>query len=225
MSIPPDVAEIRPITLRDQVYREIQGAIIQRRFKPGDRIFEEELTKQMKVSRTPVREALVLLEWDGLVEIRPNRGCYVREFDEHDVRDIFAMRLLLEDRAAELIIDRLTDDDFQYLEELILQQKALAGKEMEATADLSFHEYLVLRSDSPRLWRAWKITAGQYSVAFNYAKLNERWNPMTAESDHRQLLAAYRSRDLERVKSLNQGIIDRVVQLIVENMCASAMET
>lgn len=219
------VSEIRPVTLRDQVYRGIQEAIIQHRFVPGDRIYEEELTKQMKVSRTPVREALVLLEWDGLVEIRPNRGCFVIELDEDDVRDVFEMRLLLENRAAELVIDKLTEVDFQALEDVIAHQKSLAGQDLAGAADLSFHEYLVMRSESRRLLKAWKVIAGQFSLAFTYVDESELLNPQTAEEDHRRILAAYRSRDMEQVKSVNRSIIDRVVGLIVDSMMTRSRDT
>jgi GntR family transcriptional regulator, rspAB operon transcriptional repressor len=66
--------EIRPINLREQVVEQVKTAIIEGQLKPGDHMVEASLTKQLGVSRTPLREALILLEREGLVESFPNRG-------------------------------------------------------------------------------------------------------------------------------------------------------
>ena len=119
-------SHIRPINLREQVAEQIRTAIIEGRLKPNDHVVEGALTEQFGVSRTPVREALILLEREALIVSVPNRGCFVRAFNEDDVSALFTMRTSLENFAAELIIGKLTDDDLSYLRRLIeIQQHAI----------------------------------------------------------------------------------------------------
>jgi DNA-binding GntR family transcriptional regulator len=207
---------IKPVTLREQVFDEIQRAILEKRLKPGDHIREHDLTESLQVSRTPVREALVLLERDGLVYISPNRGCFVREFDEHDIREIFELRTALENLAAHLIVDRLQETDFQYLEELIQQQLDSTVRHAQTRVgqlDLEFHRYLVKSADNSRLLRTWQVTAMQYTVLFSY--LDESFlaagKKLMLES-HRGILSALRKRDAAQVAEVNRITNEEVTQ-------------
>ncbi|HXF61668.1 MAG TPA: GntR family transcriptional regulator [Caldilineaceae bacterium] len=199
---------IKPITLRDQVFEEIQRAILEKRLKPGDHIREQELTDALQVSRTPVREALVLLERDGLVSISRNRGCFVRKFDEQDIREIFEMRTALENFAASLIIDRLQEEHFRYLEDLVVRQAESVARQEQVEVgqlDLEFHKYLVRLAGNTRLLRTWQIIAMQYTVLFSY--LHEdllRSGKQLMLDSHRALLAALRNRDLAQVSEVNR---------------------
>ena len=98
---------IQPVNLRDSVVEQVRIAIIEGRLKPGNHLTEASLTRLLGVSRTPVREALILLEREGLVVAEPNRGVFVRVFSEADVDAIFSMRTTLENFAAERIIESL----------------------------------------------------------------------------------------------------------------------
>src|SRR5262245_8599312 len=120
-------SQIHAVSLREQVVEQIRTAIIEGRLKPGDHIVEASLTQSLGVSRTPVREALILLEQDGLVVSHPYRGCFVRDFTVADIAGIFSMRTTLENFAAELIIDRLGEDDYRHLEDLIQRQQTAIG--------------------------------------------------------------------------------------------------
>src|SRR5688572_3458655 len=95
-------SQIRAMNLREQVVEQIRTAIIEGRLKPNDHIVESSLTQMLGISRTPVREALILLEQDGLVVSYPNRGSYVRNFTSQDVDEVFSMRTMLENFAGEL---------------------------------------------------------------------------------------------------------------------------
>ncbi len=113
---------VKAITLRDLVYDQIRQAILERRLKPGDHMREQELTKMLSVSRTPLREALGLLERDGLVVNYPNRGWFVTKFSSAEISEIFVLRSGLESMAADLMIDRLNEEDLAELEAMIEAQ-------------------------------------------------------------------------------------------------------
>ena len=139
-------SKIPVLNLCDQVVIQIRSAIIEGRLKPGDHIREIDLTSELGVSRTPVREALILLEREGLIVAETNRGSFVRQFNEQDIHNIFTMRTNLENFAGELIIDKLADRDIAHLEHLITQQKlAIDTGDTKSIRriDVSFHEYLV----------------------------------------------------------------------------------
>lgn len=207
---------IIPITLRDQVFEEIQRAILDKQLKPGDHIREQALTDLLQVSRTPVREALALLERDGLVTISRNRGCFVRSFNEVDIREIFEMRTALENFASALIIEHIQKCDFDYLEQLIQRQIELVSHPDQPEVgqlDLEFHKYLMRLAGNSRLFRTWQIIAMQYTLLFNYfEKELLRANKQLMLDSHREILAALRKRDLAQVSDVNQRVNRQVAQ-------------
>lgn len=215
-----DIRTIKPVTLRDQVFDEIQRAILEKQLKPGDHIREQELTESLQVSRTPVREALALLERDGLVTISRNRGCFVRRFDEVDIREIFEMRTALENFAASLIIDCIQAHDFDYLEQLVLRQIELVAQPDRpevSRLDLDFHKYIVRLAGNSRILRTWQIIAMQYTLLFSYfdGELLQANKQLMLDSHH-EILAALRSRDLAQVSEVNQRVNRQVAQHCID---------
>src|SRR3954447_1524258 len=94
----------------------LREAIISGDLAPGQVLGEEQLGRQLGISRTPVREALVLLRSEGLVDTPPNRPAIVRNFDRDDLHEIYSIRAVLEGYAARLAAERLTDQDLATLE-------------------------------------------------------------------------------------------------------------
>ena len=86
----------------------IREAIIDGRLVPGERLKEEELAHELGISRTPVREALLVLQAEGLVDAAPNRGAAVRAHDAGDLDDLYQLRALLEGYAARRAASRIT---------------------------------------------------------------------------------------------------------------------
>ncbi|MBZ0296625.1 MAG: GntR family transcriptional regulator, partial [Anaerolineae bacterium] len=135
-------SQIRALNLREQVADQIRSAIIEGRLRPEDHITEVMLSEQLGVSRTPVREALILLEREELVVSIPNRGFFVRSFDERVVSELFSMRTILENFAADLLVDRLTPEDDSRLTQLIEQQAFYLVQDdfkQVRRADMAFH--------------------------------------------------------------------------------------
>ncbi len=124
------MVRVEPVTLREQVYEQLREAILERGLKPGDHVQERELTHLLNISRTPLREALGLLERDGLVRHYPNRGWFVTKFTPPEIHEIFVIRSGLENLAEDLVIDRLREDDFAQLEGQI-EELGRAIKQMQ----------------------------------------------------------------------------------------------
>lgn len=201
------------MTLRDQVIEQIRTAIIEGRLRPGDHIVEASITEQMQVSRTPVREALILLEQQSLVVSYPNRGYFVQAFTEEDVREIFSMRANLENFAAELNIDRFTEDDYLTLEGMITRQKAAIETgdfKHVRSIDMGFHRYIVSFSGHSRLLRSWSELVAQVAALLHLRAEGFEYDEMRAAQDHMLIVEGYRARDLAAVMRHNNAINARV---------------
>lgn len=209
-------SQIRAVSLREQVAEQIRTAIIEGRLKPNDHIVETAITEQFGVSRTPVREALILLEHEALIVSIPHRGSFVRAFNVEDVGALFSMRTTLENFTAELIIDKLNDFHYQALDKLIERQKFYIEqgdfKQVRST-DMAFHQYLINTSQHPLLIRNWQeIVAQIAAVLYLRAEGNANVDEHQAIGDHQHILAAYIERDLAKVKEENRRINQRVEQ-------------
>ncbi|MDF3319950.1 GntR family transcriptional regulator [Rhodococcus sp. C3V] len=114
-------------------YSQIRQAIVEGRYRPGQRLIEQRIAEQFSLSRTPVREALRRLEAEGLVLSEPNRGAIVRTLSIADVSDLYGLRARLEAYAAELAADRIDLDTLGLLDAGI---DAFARALTATTADL-----------------------------------------------------------------------------------------
>lgn len=101
--------------LYEQVAERLRARIYAHELAPGAWIDEQTLADEFGISRTPLREALKVLAAEGLVVLKPRRGCYVAQMSERDLDEIFPVLALLEGRVAEEATHRLADADFQRL--------------------------------------------------------------------------------------------------------------
>jgi DNA-binding GntR family transcriptional regulator len=97
----------------------IRDAIAEGRLEPGERLKEEELAREFGISRTPIREALLMLQAEGLVAAAANRGASVRSYRADDLDDMYTLRALLEGHAAQRAAGTITPDQLQVLQESV----------------------------------------------------------------------------------------------------------
>ncbi len=205
---------IRATNLRAEVVEQIRGAIVNGQLKPGDHIVEKMITEQLGVSRTPVREALILLESEGLIVSSLHRGSFVRTFIPADVTEIFTMRTALENLAAELIIDRLTDADLTHFAGLIQRQREVIDQhdfKNVRSIDMSFHRGFIDRAEHPLLKKNWEAIVAQIAaLLYLRAEAIPNYDEYRAVRDHQAILDAYAAHDLARVAAENRRINERV---------------
>ena len=134
-------------SLADAAYREIRTRILDNVWPPGHRALEQELALALGMSRTPVREALVRLAREGLVEVRPRHGMCVLPVSADDMRDIYQVLTALESTAVELVARRRpTRSELEPLVEASRDMaRALKANDLDAwaAADERFHRHLV----------------------------------------------------------------------------------
>ena len=133
----------------------IRQAILDGRLPPGGRLKEEELAQELGISRTPVREALLMLQAEGLVDAAPNRGATVRSHSVEDLTDLYQLRALLEGYAARRAAAGLSDDAIAALRESCDRFERLLGDDEDMTGlvkeNLFFHQTILEGAGSARL--------------------------------------------------------------------------
>lgn len=104
-------------------YEQIRKAILLKKLLPGQRLTEQWLGENLKMSRTPVRAALKKLEEERLVEMIANRGAFVYKPDMKEIKDVFDVRILLESYAAKMSADHIEETDLEKLYLLLEEEK------------------------------------------------------------------------------------------------------
>lgn len=175
----PRLAFERPITLVEQIAESLVRAAARGRFLPGDRLNENEIARELNVSRVPVREALRLLESQGIVVRQPHgRGLSMMSVDAKQLHDILVVRSSLEQIAARDAVvaykrDRRT---FAGLERALaaLERATLAGDGYEhAQADAAFHRELCSIGGNQVLLQIWDSLARRLTIIFGLAALQK----------------------------------------------------
>ncbi|MCI0397444.1 MAG: GntR family transcriptional regulator [Chloroflexi bacterium] len=191
-------------SLREQIVDTIRNAIIQGKLKPGEKIPEQELAEQLGVSRTPIREAIRILEQQGLVQTRPKNGTYIASPDWEEVRDSLHVRIALEELAVRQAAERLTPSQWAEvceklqslldgMHEAVAQDDQIAATEL----DIEWHTLLIDAAQNRYLSRFWRDTGLPFLV---WSPERELY-PFTPErvsifySRHQELLASLRERD------------------------------
>jgi DNA-binding GntR family transcriptional regulator len=145
-------------TMRKDIRKYIQNLITKGVYKPGDRIVETKLAKDLGVSQAPVREAILELVMMGLLEERPYSGTFVKKQMPEDIEDIYTTRALIEQCAARYAAVKITEEKLAELSnELEIMKKAAEAGDIElfVEADVRFHGGVVNAAESKSLKRIW----------------------------------------------------------------------
>jgi GntR family transcriptional regulator, rspAB operon transcriptional repressor len=146
----------RAMTVATLIYRELRADIVEMRRPPGEAISEKDIAQKHGVSRTPVREALLRLSNDGLLEIFPQSGTFVSRIPVQQLPEAIVIRRALEEAAARYAAEHATPRDMQNLADNIsLQIRAAQAMDIYGffDADDEFHALLAAASGYPGLWR------------------------------------------------------------------------
>ncbi|TDC75584.1 GntR family transcriptional regulator [Streptomyces hainanensis] len=137
--------------LRDQIREHVRTRITRGEFAPGSKLVERELAAELGVSRVPVREALRMLETEGLVQVVPRRGVIVKELTHTDIEELFDVREALESMTAKRAAERAKTADLRRLRRHLdrAQRAAGAGKlDAFGDANLAFHDEIAVIAEN-----------------------------------------------------------------------------
>ena len=183
--------------LAEEITVKLRQAIVSGQIKPGTALAEPVLAERFGASRAPIREALIALERDGLVEFNDRSRTRVRPLTSADFQEICSMRIALESLAARLAAAQWAEQNTQALEENIARQERAATLGELTHLDVEMHEYVVRIAGHRRLMSAWRGIRWQFEMCLAYMhRLQEKlaFEPRRITVDsHRHLLAALAS--------------------------------
>ncbi|QUL98195.1 MAG: GntR family transcriptional regulator [Candidatus Fermentithermobacillus carboniphilus] len=191
-------------SLRDKVYAKIKQAITEGVFPPGTRLVENELAERLKVSRTPVREALLRLSREGLVTVLPRRGVLVESLSLKDVEEVFLLREVLEGLAGALAAQRITENEIKKLEDVVKASlEAAERNDQEEAIRLNgvFHSIILEAAKSPRLTELLNVVLGQIST-YRRISMSQPGRPRAAAEEHARILNALKDNNPEEAETL-----------------------
>lgn len=224
----PIFTNIESKNLEDEIVQNLRTAIISGQFEPGTHLNETDISRQMAVSRIPVREALKKLEQMGLAVRQPKRGAFVVTFTEKDVREVFSLRANLESFAFEWAIPNITQKDMEILRGLVKsQQKAISSNDHNTLAnlDMQFHEFFCTKANHSRLLKTWYEQHDQCQMLLNLRfRYMANYTSETVPHDHDEILSAIERKDIKRAVALTLEISERVAQECVETLKTFVMQ-
>ncbi len=188
------------LPLRDVVFQTLREAILKGELKPGERLMELQLASKLGVSRTPIREAIRMLEQEGLAVTVPRKGAEVAKMTEKNMEDVLQIREALDDLAVQTACDKMTE---QQLVELTLAKKnfenAIQAGNLKKIVefDVEFHDIIYEATDNPKLVAMLNNLREQiYRYRVEYLKEKENYPRLIKE--HEAILNALKMKDREK---------------------------
>jgi DNA-binding GntR family transcriptional regulator len=202
------------LTLTERVYATIKAAILDLKLTPGSPLVEDELARQLGTSKTPVRDALLALERDGLVTKVPYKGTYVTDISLKDAKEIFELRAVLEGLAARLAIPSFTPKELKQAEEFLkAADEARARGDLDAASDFGaqFHRAIHLHADNRRLMPILENLEEQLA---RLRRMSDQVEGRLEKSshEHRKVLAGLRNGDPAQAEQAMREHLDSVLR-------------
>ena len=194
--------DIKP--LRDRIAENIRSLIIEGGINPGERLREPELAGQLGVSRTPLREALLLLDSEGFVQVLPRRGAIVSPISARDATETYQVKGALESLAARLACGHISPEQIARLEQINREFESAVG---EGTPDhtrilqlnADFHHTLSDAADNEKLSQYIRLLRSQV-LRYNYIYLSTLSHLTDSVQEHAAIIRALQDADADEVE-------------------------
>lgn len=211
---PIDPTDPRPI--RDIVYATLRDALLQGHCEAGERLVETQLAQQLRVSRTPVREALRMLEQDGLAVAVPRRGTVVAKLKIDDAVEIYDLRAVLEGLCARLAAEQITERELKQLRGKLEKMRPHSANHkayMKAHAD--FNQIIIAASRSERIALLIDTFAGQLR-RLRGVSLASKERQEEAWKEHEAIVEALIARDSVRAEALARQHVEHAKRAFLD---------
>lgn len=210
------------LPLRDVVFNTLRQSILTGELRPGERLMEIHLADKLGVSRTPIREAIRMLELEGLVTMIPRRGAEVAQITEKNLREVLEVRGALDALAVELACERITQEELEQLKKACdhFEEETKKGSANQvAQADVALHDIILKASRNEKLVQMiGNFSQQMYRYRLEYVKDEAHYEMLILE--HQRIYEAIRDRDKERGAEAIRTHIDNqekaVIRMITE---------
>ncbi|MBY0157221.1 GntR family transcriptional regulator [Cytobacillus oceanisediminis] len=203
--------------LPQRAYHIARTAIRELILSPGQTILERELAEILQMSRTPVREALVRLETEGMVRLIPRRGFIVEPIEKEDLNEIYEIAEKMDGLAVEKATRKINNMEFEQLDLLIVEQeKALEEKDLKkwAVLDDEFHSMLIKFAGSKRMSAVVDIHSDQLYRARLFS-INHRPIPNMSIVEHKAIISCMKAKDGAAARMVMQSHRNRARMEII----------
>ena len=216
----------KPKDLKHWAYETTKRIILDGQLAPGDQLRIDELAEKMSISRTPIREALLRLESEGLVRANSRVGFFVAEIKSEDCQELFELRELTEGLAAEKAAAFLTERDLAKIDDE--QEKAIAAFARNDLMKFNEHEIALHDSIIEHSHNRWllRMIEGLKDLTYRewlYA-LRSRENVELSISEHEKLIAALHNRDVAAAGNLMRQHLRNVNRRLQQILSQPAQE-
>lgn len=203
----------------DKVLLILQNKIIKSEWKPNQRIYVDQLSKEFNISQTPIREALYKLEGMGVVNIEPRKGVYVVGFSKQDILDVLEIRMVLEDLSIQKIPDISEDLMRKMRNNLRLFDETVKTEDFAANngIDRAFHILIIEGSGSEQLTRIYKNLYSHIGIQ-RFLYRNERGALEELDltnKEHWRIVQAFEKKDKKEMKKATRNHLNNVRQRII----------
>lgn len=192
----------QPSVLKQRAAQEIRRRIFAGEMRPGSKVDQDAIAADLGISKLPVREALIALDGEGIIQVAPRRGAFVAELSREDVRDHYWMFGLISGIAAERAVAHLTENDIAALDDLATAMESEASGTSRDGLNNEFHRIINRAAGSRRLLAELKLLSNAMPDGF-YDEHPE-WIA-DAMRDHREIVDVLRSRSAGMVRTLIEG--------------------
>jgi DNA-binding GntR family transcriptional regulator len=224
----PRTGPIGNARLVDIALEAVRSAILQGRFAPGERLLEVPLAQELGISRSSLREALHLLEKDGIIQSLPRHGKFVQTLDLAAVDELYSLRRVLEPFAAALVCERREDGNVAVLAQVLRQlEKVAESRDLHLLAryDIVFHQTLIEATRHSLLKRAWMENVwGKLHILLNVTEPTHQ-SPQDVVDRHRRLIDGIGSGDGSRAQELLRQHIDDAWERARQALAQRARQT
>jgi DNA-binding GntR family transcriptional regulator len=187
--------------LADWVTRTLREAILQGHLKPGEKIDQDLVADELDVSRTPIREALRVLESEGFVDIRPHRGAYVSTVTQKDIQEIYEVRALIEAEMVRQVTPMIPDAVLDQLEQSLEEAQTEEGAGYVAS-DVTLHDAIAALVRNELLKEILDSLNRRIIRVRRFAQLQPGYHLQESHQEHCAIVQAMRKRDRDRAAKL-----------------------
>ncbi len=182
--------------LADEVYEQLVNAIAHREIGPEDRLIQEKIATQLDISRTPVREALMRLEQEGVLVVANRGGFRLHQMDDHEVRELYQARAAIEGQAARILAQRNDPKIIKKLRKIVKKEEdiKIASARAYFEANRNIHRSFVELADNRYLLEMFDMIWGK-ALAFQLFAAIENVDLSNSLGDHMSLVDAIESGD------------------------------
>lgn len=199
---------LKSITLKEQAYEHIKHKLKMCVYMPGDAVGEPEIMEETGIGRTPVREALLALKEEGLIEIRPRKGTFASPITEQQINEIYQIRSLLEPVTAVRYKQRF-DKSVLLDYDSLFEHLDIEDDEKYFDLDMKFHQAIIGITDNPTLTEFYeKVMFSQYRIGI-YNSVRGMAGKENYYPEHHNIICALLDEDDKRIEEACKRHIGR----------------